>query len=520
MNATELSVNEPTRIKIGANQAAKDWINRVYSLYPSTFQNNHVMMWGEGDAQELAMFELAPSFVKRGAVEVKWFQAYPLRQGIGSRAMRELQKLAQEDGIALTLFPWDKGQVSQAKLIKFYKSQGFAPTVKGSRSMYWEPANKQGVAEGSEHNQQDLDDVADWMNTTPDKLSVEVKQEPIEKFIKQIREMYGTYDEFPEDEDRTNRILKLLKRGAKPLPIYVEAGDPHLFVMEGRHRMVAFWLAEMKTIPVAYVSINSQQGVAEELEEGWKDALGNLAIAGAIGTAGAGGLAASDAYHKWQAGSATPAATAQAPQAKQAQAPVAKSAIARGVQQAQDAKKVEPQPKSQPKVQQVTNITNNPLESVLRNVASHAGLAGIELAAFMAQCAHETLDFKRLTEFGGSLDFRKYDPKYAPKKAKALGNKYVGDGAKYKGRGFIQLTGRHNYKKAGQELGLPLEKHPEMVEDPKIAAQVAVWFWKHRVQPNVDNYGDVKAVTKMINPGMRGLTDRSDNFKSYLGITS
>jgi hypothetical protein len=126
------------------------------------------------------------------------------------------------------------------------------------------PIKKQGMAEGSKHNQQDLDDVADWMNTTPDKLSVEVKQESIEKFIKQIREMYGTYDEFPEDEDRTNRILKLLKRGAKPLPIYVEAGDPHLFVMEGRHRMVAFWLAEMKTIPVAYVSINSQQGVAED----------------------------------------------------------------------------------------------------------------------------------------------------------------------------------------------------------------------------------------------------------------
>jgi hypothetical protein len=67
--------------------------------------------------------------------------------------------------------------------------------------------------------------------------------------------MYGTYDEFPEDEERTNRILKLLKRGAQPLPIYVEAGDPDFFVMEGRHRMVAFWLAEMKTIPVAYVSV-------------------------------------------------------------------------------------------------------------------------------------------------------------------------------------------------------------------------------------------------------------------------
>jgi putative chitinase len=511
MNATELSVNEPTRIKIGANQAAKDWINRVYSLYPSTFQNNHVMMWGKGDAQELAMFELAPSFVKRGAVEVKWFQAYPLRQGIGSRAMRELQKLAQEDGIALTLFPWDKGQVSQAKLIKFYKSQGFAPTVKGSRSMYWEPANKQGVAEGLGQ---------DYLSQIPNLFWKPVS-----------RRVWNTIqDEGLDEEQDTSRhsdwvmaSLSIDPKDAQSLMAFDSDAieDFNRFDINLKSRYPGLTdLIDYDRGTVTIVKPANKQGVAEELEEGWKDALGNLAIAGAIGTAGAGGLAASDAYHKWQAGSATPAATAQAPQAKQAQAPVAKSAIARGVQQAQDAKKVEPQPKSQPKVQQVTNITNNPLESVLRNVASHAGLAGIELAAFMAQCAHETLDFKRLTEFGGSLDFRKYDPKYAPKKAKALGNKYVGDGAKYKGRGFIQLTGRHNYKKAGQELGLPLEKHPEMVEDPKIAAQVAVWFWKHRVQPNVDNYGDVKAVTKMINPGMRGLTDRSDNFKSYLGITS
>jgi hypothetical protein len=102
---------------------------------------------------------------------------------------------------------------------------------------------------------QDLKDVSEWMRTTPDKLSVSIKQEPIEKFIKQIREMYGTYNEFPEEEKRTNRILKLLKRGNDPLPIYVEANDPALFVMEGRHRIVAFWLAGMKTIPVAYVDV-------------------------------------------------------------------------------------------------------------------------------------------------------------------------------------------------------------------------------------------------------------------------
>jgi hypothetical protein len=98
------------------------------------------MVWGEGDEQQFAVFELTPSFSKRGAVEVKWFQAYPLRQGVGSRAMKELQLLAKEDGIILTLFPWDKGQVSQSKLTKFYKGQGFKPTQKGSKSMFWDPS--------------------------------------------------------------------------------------------------------------------------------------------------------------------------------------------------------------------------------------------------------------------------------------------------------------------------------------------------------------------------------------------
>lgn len=141
MKISELLENEsePTRIKLGGNQAAKDWIAKVYSLYPTTFQNNHVMLWGEGDDQQMASFELTPSFSKRGAVEVKWISAYPQRQGVGSRAIQELQRLAREDSISLTLFPWDKGHVSQSKLTKFYRGQGFTPTVKGSKNMQWSP---------------------------------------------------------------------------------------------------------------------------------------------------------------------------------------------------------------------------------------------------------------------------------------------------------------------------------------------------------------------------------------------
>ena len=249
----------------------------------------------------------------------------------------------------------------------------------------------------------------------------------------------------------------------------------------------------------------------DDIDEGWKDQLTNLAAAGAIAAGGAGGMAAKQAVQNYFSSDNAPTAAVQQVQ----QAP--KVDVKKFTPQA---KQAEPAKQQAPKNIVVKPITGNPLENTLLKVAKAEGLKGAELAAFMAQCAHESADFKRMIEYGGSLDFRKYDPKYAPKKAKALGNKQVGDGAKYKGRGFIQITGRWNYKQAGQELGLPLEKHPELVEKPEIAAKVAVWFWKHRVQPNVDNFMDVHQVTKPINPNMRGLDDRKENFKTYLKVAT
>lgn len=129
-------------LRLKQDQQAQEFIDRVYELYPLTWQNNHVMTWGEGEDQELAMFELVPNPARPRTVEVKWFQAYPLRRGIGSRAMRELQRLALEAGVDLSLYVWDKGQVSAAKLARFYRAQGFRPTAKGSRSMTWSPVNE------------------------------------------------------------------------------------------------------------------------------------------------------------------------------------------------------------------------------------------------------------------------------------------------------------------------------------------------------------------------------------------
>ena len=179
------------------------------------------------------------------------------------------------------------------------------------------------------------------------------------------------------------------------------------------------------------------------------------------------------------------------------------------------AKKVDKKPEVKKAQPAPAPTSANQHEALLIKVATAAGITGTELAAFLAQVAHESHDFQSMVEYGGSLDFRKYDIRYNPKKAKTLGNTKPGDGARYKGRGYIQITGKYNYAKAGQALGIDLVKNPKLAEKPSIAAKIAVWYWKLRVQPNVDDFNDVKDVTKPINPGMRGLEDRKENFKDY-----
>lgn len=211
-----------------------------------------------------------------------------------------------------------------------------------------------------------------------------------------------------------------------------------------------------------------------EIEEGWKDKIAGAALAGAMAL---GGGAADAAVKK----------------------PVAKPNVVQQVAQKDIA----------------ASVTKNPHEVYLRKVAEKSGIKGQELVAFLSQCAHETLDFKHMKEMGGKLDFKKYDPRFAPRKARILGNTQAGDGAKYKGRGYIQLTGRDNYRMAGEALGLPLEQHPEMVEKPEVAAKVAVWYWKTRVAKKVNSFKDTASVTKTINPGLKHLDQRKDKMKSF-----
>jgi len=99
----------------------------------------------------------------------------------------------------------------------------------------------------------DIKDVASWLNTTIDKLLFNYKVIPLKKLEKQIDEMEGTYSEFSKDEERTQIIYKQYKHGGQIFPIFIEKNDPYLFVMEGRHRMVAMKWMDLKKLPVFFV---------------------------------------------------------------------------------------------------------------------------------------------------------------------------------------------------------------------------------------------------------------------------
>lgn len=97
---------------------------------------------------------------------------------------------------------------------------------------------------------EDLKHVCDWLKS--DKIEVELKILPIKIFAKQIEEMEGTFLEFPEDEERVDAIFNLIQQGDIANPVYVEQGDSQMFIMEGRHRIVAFHRANLKEIEVCF----------------------------------------------------------------------------------------------------------------------------------------------------------------------------------------------------------------------------------------------------------------------------
>lgn len=123
------------------------------------------------------------------------------------------------------------------------------------------------------------------------------------------------------------------------------------------------------------------------------------------------------------------------------------------------------------------------------------------IAAFLAQVGHESGQLLYVRELASG---RAYEGR------KDLGNTSLGDGARYKGRGLIQITGRANYSRLASDLKIACVEKPELLETPENACRSAGWFWsKNSLNKYVDS-GDFVWLTKRINGGTNGLADRQE----------
>lgn len=119
-------------------------------------------------------------------------------------------------------------------------------------------------------------------------------------------------------------------------------------------------------------------------------------------------------------------------------------------------------------------------------------------AHFLAQIIHESGSFAYTTEL---------DSGEAYEGRTDLGNTQPGDGPLFKGRGFIQLTGRANYSLYGLSLGVDLIDDPDLVAT-QYPADVSGWFWSNHSLNALADADNVNAITRMINGGYNGLQDR------------
>ena len=126
-------------------------------------------------------------------------------------------------------------------------------------------------------------------------------------------------------------------------------------------------------------------------------------------------------------------------------------------------------------------------------------------AAFLAQVGHESGRLVFVRELWNPAQFA-WQARYEGRAD--LGNTQPGDGAKFKGRGLIQITGRANYKACGAALGLDLETSPALLEQSENAAMSAAWFWETHGCNELADAGNFERITRTINGGLNGQADR------------
>ncbi|WP_406235801.1 XVIPCD domain-containing protein [Isoptericola jiangsuensis] len=179
-------------------------------------------------------------------------------------------------------------------------------------------------------------------------------------------------------------------------------------------------------------------------------------------------------------------------------------------------------------------------ESQLLRQATDAGIdSPRELANFMAQAGHESRGLSRLNESFNYTRATSQIPVEAAWRSGnealesarqealrgrpndlaelmyggRLGNDAPGDALKYHGRGYLPLTGKENYERAGKALDLDLVNHPELAARPEHAGRIAVWQWQNHVPEHARE--SVREATYAINGAMNGVEDRLRRFDAW-----
>lgn len=185
-------------------------------------------------------------------------------------------------------------------------------------------------------------------------------------------------------------------------------------------------------------------------------------------------------------------------------------------------------------------IPSNVLDQITTVMTTFKINSPLRMAHFLSQCAHESWNFKATTENlnYSSQALLKTFKKYFPTEEKALqyarkpelignlvyanrmgnGPESSGDGFKYRGRGYIQLTGKVNYQAFDRVVEDDIISHPNLVAT-KYPLLSAAWFWNSRNLNAIADTGGsdavVTRVTRVVNGGTNGLSDRIKKFNTY-----
>lgn len=166
----------------------------------------------------------------------------------------------------------------------------------------------------------------------------------------------------------------------------------------------------------------------------------------------------------------------------------------------------------------VPNLYEKRLDDFVSSFNKWADTFGINtplrVIHYLAQVFHESCALKYTEEIASG---KAYEGR------KDLGNIYKGDGVKFKGRGYIQVTGRKNYKDyADSEYCVgDLMSHPEWLANSPGNQKASMYFWKKNKLNELADKDDIKAVTKKVNGGYNGLSSREyyyRRFKRTIGL--